>query len=165
MVYLGISCHWRSRTRRLFHGAKLQACGCYRDPNRDFLWRRGWIFRLDSLTMLISNMFMGQGPWTPLADVCLWHDRISGRDPVPEGDFKSQEVRSLYLWIFERSFNLWRHYESCQHPDVLRVHYKSSLIAYYISGAPVDLVHAASTVIFLAGCLAARFWKSWSGSR
>ena len=26
---------------------------------------------------------------------------------------------------------------------------KSSLIAYYISGAPVDLVHAASTVIFL----------------
>ena len=26
---------------------------------------------------------------------------------------------------------------------------KSSLIAYYISGVPVDLVHAASTVIFL----------------
>ena len=26
---------------------------------------------------------------------------------------------------------------------------KKSLIAFYISGAPVDLVHAASTVIFL----------------
>ena len=26
---------------------------------------------------------------------------------------------------------------------------KESLIAYYISGAPVDLVHAISTVIFL----------------
>ena len=26
---------------------------------------------------------------------------------------------------------------------------RSSLIAYYISGAPVDLVHAISTVIFL----------------
>ena len=91
----------------------------------------------------------GAGPLDTLADVCLWHDRISGRDPVPEGDFKSQEVRSLYLRIFKCLFNLWRHYESCQHPDVLRIYYKKQPDRYYISGAPVDLVHAASTVIFL----------------
>ena len=40
-----------------------------------------------------------------LADVFLWNDRISCRDFIPEGDFKSQEVRSLYLWIFECVFN------------------------------------------------------------
>lgn len=120
---LGISCHWRSRTCRLFHGAKLQACGCYRDPNRDFLWRGGWIFSWQSYHADLQHVY-GAGSLDTLADVCLWYDRISGRDPVPEGDFKSQEVRSLYLWIFKCLFNLWRHYESCQHPDVLRVHYK-----------------------------------------
>ena len=81
-------------------------------------------FLVGSLTMLISNMFMGQGPWTPWQMLAFWHDWISGRDPVPEGDFKSQEVRSLYLRIFKCLFNLWRHYEPCQCPHVLRVHYK-----------------------------------------
>ena len=66
----------------------------------------------------------GAGSLDTLADVFLWNDRISCRDSVPEGDFKSQEVRSLYLWIFECVFNLWRHYEPCQCSYVLRVHYQ-----------------------------------------
>ena len=93
------------------------------DLNRDFLWRRGWIFSWQPYHADLQHVY-GAGPLDTLADVCLWHDRISGRDPVPEGDFKSQEVRSLYLRIFKCLFNLWRHYESCQHPDVLRIYYK-----------------------------------------
>ena len=135
-------------SRRLFHGAKLQACGCHRDLNRDFLWRRGWIFSWQPYHADLQHVY-GAGPLDTLADVCLWHDRISGRDPVPEGDFKSQEVRSLYLRIFKCLFNLWRHYESCQHPDVLRIYYKKQPDRLLHFRRPVDLVHAASTVIFL----------------
>lgn len=106
-----------------FHGAKLQTCGCYCDPNRDFLWRGGWIFSWQSYHADLQHVY-GAGSLDTLADACFWHDWISGRDPVPEGDFKSQEVRSLYLRIFKCLFNLWRHYEPCQCPHVLRVHYK-----------------------------------------
>ena len=57
-------------------------------------------FLVGSLTMLVSNMFMGQGPWTPWQMFAFWDDWLSGRNPVPEGNFESTENRTLYLWNF-----------------------------------------------------------------
>ena len=81
-------------------------------------------FLVGSLTMLISNMFMGQGPWTPWQMFAFGMIGFLAGILYQKGIFKSQEVRSLYLRIFKCLFNLWRHYESCQHPDVLRIYYK-----------------------------------------
>ncbi|MFR8222774.1 MAG: hypothetical protein ACLU9T_18030 [Blautia faecis] len=64
MVISVLAGHWRSRTRRLLHGAKLQACGCHRDFNRDFLWRRGWIFSWKPYHADLQHVY-GAGPWTP----------------------------------------------------------------------------------------------------
>jgi len=48
-----------------------------------------------------------------VADVCVWDDRLSGRNPV------SPQSRSLYIWIFECIPYLWRNHESGKCADGL----------------------------------------------
>ena len=64
-------------------------------------------FLVGCLIMMLSNMFMGQ-----VADVCVWDDRLSGRNPVSERNSESPQSRSLYIRIFECIPYLWRNHES-----------------------------------------------------
>ena len=106
-------------------------------------------FLVGSLTMLISNMFMGQGPWTP------WQMFAFGMIGFLAGILYQKGIlkaRKFYLCIYG-FLSVFLIYGGIMNPASILMSYgyitKSSLIAYYISGAPVDLVHAASTVIFL----------------
>lgn len=55
----------------------------------------------------------------------------------------------MYIWIFNNSVNIWRDYESAALIMANDTISMSTLAAYYISGIPYDIIHAASTVIFL----------------
>lgn len=84
-----------------------------------------------------------------LADVFLWNDRISGRNPFQKGILKARKV-DLCIYGFLSVFLI---FGGIMNPASILMAYgyitKKSLIAFYISGAPVDLVQATSTVIFL----------------
>ena len=106
-------------------------------------------FLVACIIMLVSNMFMGQGPWT------LWQMFAYGMIGFlagilfRKGVLKPKRI-SLCIYGFLSVFFI---FGGIMNPASILMSYgyitKSSLIAYYISGAPVDLVHAASTVIFL----------------
>ena len=106
-------------------------------------------FLVGSLTMLISNMFMGQGPWTPWQMLAFGMIGFLAGILYQKGILKARKF-DLCIYGFLSVFLI---YGGIMSPASVLMSYgyitKSSLIAYYISGAPVDLVHAASTVIFL----------------
>ena len=106
-------------------------------------------FLVGSLTMLISNMFMGQGPWTPWQMFAYGMIGFLAGILYQKGVLKARKV-DLCIYGFLSVFLI---YGGIMNPASILMSYgyitKSSLIAYYISGAPVDLVHAFSTVIFL----------------
>ena len=106
-------------------------------------------FLVGCMIMMISNIFMGHGPWTPwqmfafgvigfLAGILYQKGILKARKP----DLCSYGFLSVFLI-----------YGGIMNPASILMSYgyitKESLIAYYISGAPIDLVHATSTVIFL----------------
>ena len=106
-------------------------------------------FLVGSLTMLISNMFMGQGPWTPWQMLAFGMIGFLAGILYQKGILKARKF-DLCIYGFLSVFLI---YGGIMNPASILMSYgyitKSSLIAYYISGVPVDLVHAASTVIFL----------------
>ena len=106
-------------------------------------------FLVGSLTMLISNMFMGQGPWTPWQMFSFGMIGFLAGILYQKGILKARKL-DLCIYGFLSVFLI---YGGIMNPASVLMSYgyitKSSLIAYYISGAPVDLVHAVSTVIFL----------------
>ena len=83
------------------------------------------------LIMMISNMFFGQGPWTP------WQMFAFGM------------IGFLAGILYQKGILKARKFDLCIYGFLSVFLIYGGLIAYYISGAPVDLVHAASTVIFL----------------
>ena len=106
-------------------------------------------FLVGSLTMLVSNMFMGQGPWTPWQMFAFGMIGFLAGILYQKGILKARKA-DLCIYGFLSVFLI---YGGIMNPASILMSYgyitRSSLIAYYISGAPVDLVHAASTVIFL----------------
>lgn len=106
-------------------------------------------FMVGALTMLVSNMLFSQGPWTPwqmfamgiigfLAGV-LFHKRMSGRDKRMLTLFGATAALFIYGGIMNpASALMWTHTLD------LKV-----MLAYYISGFPMDCVHAAATAFFL----------------
>ena len=106
-------------------------------------------FLVGSLTMLISNMFMGQGPWTPWQMFSFGMIGFLAGILYQRGLLKARKA-DLCIYGFLSVFLI---YGGIMNPASILMSYgyitRSSLIAYYISGAPVDLVHAISTVIFL----------------
>lgn len=106
-------------------------------------------FLVGSLIMLLSNMFMGQGPWTP------WQMFAMGMIGFVAGILYQKRIlkaRKVDLCIYG-FLSVFLIYGGVMNPASILMSYgfitKSSLIAYYISGAPVDMVHAVSTVVFL----------------
>ena len=106
-------------------------------------------FLVGSLTMLISNMFMGQGPWTPWQMFSFGMIGFLAGILYQRGLLKARKA-DLCIYGFLSVFLI---YGGIMNPASILISNgyitRSSLIAYYISGAPVDLVHAISTVIFL----------------
>ena len=106
-------------------------------------------FLVGSLTMLVSNMFMGQGPWTPWQMFAFGMIGFLAGILYQKGILKARKAE-LCIYGFLSVFLI---YGGIMNPASILMSYgyitKSTLLAYYISGAPVDLVHAISTVIFL----------------
>ena len=107
-------------------------------------------FLVGCLTALVSNMFFSQGPWTP------WQMFAFGMIGFIAGLFyrfgwlKTTRI-SLCTFGF---FSIFLIYGLIMNPASLLMFTtnltKESLLAVFISGAPMDLVHAISTVVFLA---------------
>ena len=99
---------------------------------------------------LVSNLFFSQGPWTP------WQMVAFGLIGFVAGLFFRWGLlkptrRSLCTFGF---FSIFLIYGGIMNPASLIMYMpmlsKSALIAAFISGAPMDLIHALSTVFFLA---------------
>ena len=106
-------------------------------------------FLVGSMTMLVSNFLFGQGPWTP------WQMMAMGLIGFLSGIFYQLKIlpaRRLPLCIFGflMAFIV---YGGIMNPAAMfmsigQPNWKT-LLAYYISGVPVDLVKGVSTFIFL----------------
>lgn len=111
-------------------------------------------FLVGCLIMLISNMFMGQGPWTPWQMFSFGIIGFLAGILYKKGILKARKI-DLCIYGF---LSVVLIYGGIMNPASILMAYgyitKESLIAFYISGIPVDLVHAASTVIFL--CILSR---------
>ncbi|HQC35470.1 MAG TPA: energy-coupling factor transporter ATPase [Bacillota bacterium] len=106
-------------------------------------------FMVGAMTMLVSNIFFGQGPWTPwqmfamgiigfLAGV-LFRKGLLRRSLGSLCAFGAICAVLVYGGIMNPAAALmWAHTIN-----------KELLIAYYVTGFPVDLIHAVATVSFL----------------
>ena len=106
-------------------------------------------FLVGCLIMMLSNMFMGQGPWTPWQMFAFGMIGFLAGILYQKGILKARR-RDLCIYGFLSVFLI---YGGIMNPASALMAYGyvtwESLLAFYISGAPVDLVHALSTVIFL----------------
>ena len=106
-------------------------------------------FLVGAMTGLVSNMFFGQGPWTPwqmfafgiigfLGGV-LFHKGLISRSPVPLAIFGGFATFIVYGGIMNPAAVLM--FQSNPMPEMF-------LLAY-LQGIPFDIIHAAATVTFL----------------
>lgn len=106
-------------------------------------------FLVGCLIMMLSNMFMGLGPWTPWQMFAFGMIGFLAGILYQKGILKARK-RDLCIYGFLSVFLI---YGGIMNPASALMSYGQvtweSLLAFYISGAPVDLVHAISTVVFL----------------
>ena len=107
-------------------------------------------FLVGSMAFFVSNMFFGQGPWTPwqmfasgiigfLAGI-LSRKGLLRRTPASLAVFGGFATFFIYGGIMNTaSVLMWQPNPTWQ-----------LLIAYYLQGMPMDLIHALSTILFLA---------------
>ncbi|MDO4477639.1 MAG: ECF transporter S component [Lachnospiraceae bacterium] len=107
-------------------------------------------FLVGALSMLVSNMLFGQGPWTP------WQMLAMGMIGFLAGiifNIGLLKVRIPVMCVFGFIVTVVV-YGGILNPASLFMQSaaitKESLAAIYLSGLPVDLVHATSTTLFLA---------------
>lgn len=106
-------------------------------------------FLVGAVTMLVSNMLFGQGPWTP------WQMLALGLIGFLSGILNRLGLlpaKRLTLCIYGFLVTLFI-YGGIMNPascvmSVYEVTWET-ILAAYISGIPVDLVHATSTFLFL----------------
>ena len=107
-------------------------------------------FLVGAVTMLVSNMMFSQGPWTPwqmfssgtigfLAGV-LFRKGILQRSRGSLAAFGAFSTLLIYGGVMNFASAIIYNGQSIN---------GSMLLAYYVTGLPMDLVHAAATVIFL----------------
>ncbi len=107
-------------------------------------------FLVGAMTMLVSNLFFGQGPWTPwqmfsmgiigfLAGV-LFRKGWLARSRQALAVFGAFAAVFIYGGIMNPASALMWNTQALNW---------DMLLAYYVSGLPMDLVHAGATVIFL----------------
>ena len=107
-------------------------------------------FLVGAVTMMVSNVLFSQGPWMPwqmfsmgiigfLAGVCF-RKGLLRRSRGSLATFGAFAAVIIYGGIMNPAAALMYNSQS--------IHLKM-LMAYYISGLPMDLIHAAATVIFI----------------
>ena len=106
-------------------------------------------FLVGAMTAFVSNMFFGQGPWTPwqmfafgligfLAGV-LFRKGLLSRAPVPLGVFGGIATLIIYGGIMNpANIIMWQPNPTAE-----------MFLLAFLHGIPFDLVHAAATVFFL----------------
>ena len=106
-------------------------------------------FLIGVITAFVSNIFLGQGPWMP------WQMFACGLIGFISGFMYKKEAlpkTTVPICIFGFLITLLI-YGGIMNPAALIMANDtismSTLAAYYISGIPYDIIHAASTVIFL----------------
>lgn len=106
-------------------------------------------FLVGAMTMLVSNFLFGQGPWTP------WQMFTLGLIGFITGVLNQKGLmpsKRLPLCIYGFLVTIFI-YGGIMNPAAMFMSVYGfswqALLAYYISGIPVDLVHATSTFIFL----------------
>ena len=106
-------------------------------------------FLVGCLIMMLSNMFMGQGPWTPWQMFAAGIIGFLAGILFQKGWLKARKI-SLCIYGFLATVFI---YGGIMNPaSLVMTSYaitKRNLLAIYMSGLPVDLVHASATVIFL----------------
>ena len=106
-------------------------------------------FLVGALSMLVSNMLFGQGPWTPWQMFSMGIIGFLAGILFQKGWLKARRV-SLCIFGFWSALFI---YGGIMNPvSLIMSSYaitKRNLLAIYISGLPVDMVHGAATVIFL----------------
>lgn len=106
-------------------------------------------FLVGALSMLSSNMLFGQGPWTPWQMFAAGIIGFLAGILFQKGWLKARKI-SLCIYGFLATVFI---YGGIMNPaSLVMTSYaitKRNLLAVYMSGLPVDLVHASATVIFL----------------
>ena len=106
-------------------------------------------FLVGALSMLSSNMLFGQGPWTPWQMFAAGIIGFLAGILFQKGWLKARKI-SLCIYGFLATVFI---YGGIMNPaSLVMTSYaitKRNLMAIYMSGLPVDLVHASATVIFL----------------
>ena len=108
-------------------------------------------FLTGSLTMLLSNMLFGQGPWTPWQMFSMGLIGLLAGLLATAGKERMEKRSSLCLFGLISPLVIYG--GIMNFASLLMMSYtinKESIIAIYLSGIPVDLLHAVSTVVFLA---------------
>lgn len=106
-------------------------------------------FMVGAVSMLASNMLFGQGPWTPWQMFAMGIIGFLAGILFQKGWLKARKG-SLCIYGFLATLFI---YGGIMNPaSLVMMSYaitKKNLLAIYISGLPVDLVHASATVTFL----------------
>ena len=106
-------------------------------------------FLVGSMTMLLSNLFMQQGPWTPYQMFAMGIIGFLAGFLFQKGLLRRDRL-SLSIFGFAAAFLL---YGGIMNPAAMLLYQPTPswklLLAYFIQGVPVDLVHAISTFLFL----------------
>lgn len=108
-------------------------------------------FLTGSLTMLLSNMLFGQGPWTPWQMFSMGLIGLLAGLLAAAGKERMEKRSSLCLLGLISPLVIYG--GIMNFASLLMMSYtinKESIIAIYLSGIPMDMLHAVSTVIFLA---------------
>lgn len=100
------------------------------------------------VSVLVSNIFFGQGPWTP------WQMFAFGVIGYLAGKlFGKKESSEKTAVCFYGFFSVLLIYGGIMNPAALMMYSAdispASLAAVYLSGLPMDLLHAEATVLFL----------------
>ena len=106
-------------------------------------------FLVGAVTMLVSNMLFGQGPWTP------WQMAAMGLVGMLAGVLFSRTTRPnvvlLCIYGFLAAVIIYGGMMNPASALMAGVPIDLSvLIAYWVSGFPLDLVHGGATILFLA---------------
>lgn len=106
-------------------------------------------FLVGAITMLVSNFLFGQGPWTPWQMFAMGFIGFLSGILHQKGLLPARRF-TLSIYGFLVTFFI---YGGIMNPAAMFMSvYEftwTGLLAMYISGAPVDFIHAASTFIFL----------------
>ena len=106
-------------------------------------------FLVGSMTMLLSNVFMQQGPWTPYQMFAMGIIGFLAGFLFQKGLLRRDRL-SLSIFGFLSALLI---YGGIMNPAAMLLYQPTPswklLVAYFIQGVPVDLVHAISTFLFL----------------